>query len=68
MLMPLKAVLSCSYEYRDGKKTRQKAYVMFVPAAMLTVDTELPEVPPTLQVRSVEVTSVTGLLLGGIRI
>lgn len=38
-----------------------------VPAGMLTVETPVPERPLTLHVRSVEVTSVTGLLFGGIR-
>lgn len=40
----------------------------FVPAGMERVSTFAPERPLTLQVRSVEVTSVTGLLLGGTRI
>lgn len=40
---------------------------MFVPAAMVAVATPAPESPFTLQVRSVDVTSVTGLLLGGTR-
>lgn len=34
---------------------------------MDTVETPVPVRPLTLQVRSFEVTSVTGLLLGGIR-
>lgn len=41
--------------------------VMLVPAAIVVVATLVPVSPLTLQVRSVEVTSVTGLLLGGTR-
>lgn len=37
------------------------------PAGIVAVLTPAPERPLTLQVRSVEVTSVTGLLLGGTR-
>ena len=44
------------------------AYVMLAPAGMERVETPAPVRPLTLQVKSVEVTSVTGLLLGGIRI
>ncbi len=41
--------------------------VTVVPAAMEAVLTAAPERPFTLQVMSLELTSVTGLLLGGIR-
>lgn len=44
-----------------------RTYVILAPAGMETVETPAPERPLTLQVKSLEVTSVTGLLLGGMR-
>ena len=48
-------------------RTRVVVYT-FVPAGIVTVLTLAPDRPLTLHVKSVEVTSVTGLLLGGTRI
>ena len=67
MLMPFET------EYKEQDSQKQwigrggKTYVMVAPDGMEAVPVVLPVRPLTLQVRSLDVTSVTGLLLGGMR-
>lgn len=65
VLVPLKCDLSS--EIRRLMRATNYMKHTLEPAGMDTVETPVPVRPLTLQVRSFEVTSVTGLLLGGIR-
>lgn len=69
VLVPFKTVRSEFCSADGGKNTNDgDTNVRVLPGAMVAVATPLPERPLTLQVKSLEVTSVTGLLLGGTRI
>lgn len=56
-----------NYESQATEVNHKRTYVIDAPEGMVTVPVALPARPLTLHVMSFELTSVTGLLLGGKR-